>query len=261
MNEWSKHRKRVIFYIVFSTLIFFLSIPAYFVFYKPATCTDSVINGDETGVDCGGSCAILCQAEALPILSKGDPRLLELNDESHVLVAVFQNPNLTGEILRARYTFKIYSRDSAAPLKIIEGETFVPRNSTFAVFEGPIELNEESGLRVTFEWKKESFDWKKTTAVIPEILIKDKVFSKEKTDPRLSLTVENQELTPIQNLELIALLYSEEGNIIGASKTYVDRLSAGEEAQVIFTWPRPFSATTTLSEIITRVSPDKTYIR
>lgn len=261
MNEWSKHRKRVIFYIVFSTLLILLSIPAYFVFYKPATCADSVMNGDETGVDCGGSCTILCQAEAFPILSKGDARLLQLNDKAHVLVAVFQNPNPTGEIARANYVFKIYAKDSAAPLKIIEGETYVPRNSTFAVFEGPVELNEQTGLRVTFEWREESLDWEKTTAEIPEILIKDKVLSKEKTDPRLALTVENLSLSPVQNLELIALLYSAEGNIIGASKTYIDRLSANESTPVIFTWPKPFSATTTLTEIIPRVLPDKTYIR
>ena len=35
------------------------------VFYRAPTCNDRVQNGDEKGIDCGGSCKNLCTSDAL----------------------------------------------------------------------------------------------------------------------------------------------------------------------------------------------------
>ena len=36
----------------------------YFVFFaQPATCFDGVMNGSETGIDCGGGCVRVCAAD------------------------------------------------------------------------------------------------------------------------------------------------------------------------------------------------------
>ncbi len=76
MNDWSRMRKRLVLIILIVAIVVLIGVPLYFLFYKAPTCSDGLMNGDETGVDCGGSCQRLCTAESLPIVINGDPRVL-----------------------------------------------------------------------------------------------------------------------------------------------------------------------------------------
>lgn len=262
MNSWSRTRKRIILSIVLFAVIVLIGIPLFFLFYNKPTCFDKKLNGDETGVDCGGSCQLLCSAESLPIIMKGDPRVLIVASSTYEVVALLDNPNQTAEILRARYTLKVFDSISPIPLKIIEGETFVPKGATFAIFAGPFTL--EVGLvptRGTLEWEKGSLIWQKNTEPVPEIIIKDKLVTGADSNPRLEATVENASLESVSNLDFVALISDEEGNIFAASKTFIDTLSVGEEAPIIFTWPRSFVRNATQIDIITRIFPDPSFIK
>ncbi|MEK7148097.1 MAG: hypothetical protein AAB758_02260 [Patescibacteria group bacterium] len=262
MNEWSRTRKRIILGIILFVLIVVIGIPLFFLFYNKPSCFDKKLNGDETGMDCGGSCQLLCSAESLPIVAKGDPRVLKIASSTYEVVALFENPNPTAEIRLAHYTLKIFDKDNSIPIRTIEGNTYIPKNTIFAVFEGPFTV--ETGVepvRATLEWAKGSLIWQKNTYQLPEIIVKDKVLSKESSSPRLEAIVENASLEDIENLDIIVLISDEDGNIFAASKTFIDFLPSAGETPVIFSWPRAFAKKAAQIDVIVRILPDKSFIK
>jgi hypothetical protein len=262
MNQWSRRRKRIILALIFFVLIVLIGLPIFFLFYRAPTCFDKKQNGNETEVDCGGSCQLLCTTQSLPLLLKGDPRVLKIKENTFELVAAIENPNANGEIYRAGYTFKLYGNSSAIPLKLVEGETYVPKGSTFAIFEGPFVLEEGAvPNRVTFEWKEESLVWRKGATGTTRLLVKDLNLSREDIHPRLDASIENLSLEDVSNIELVALISNDTDSIFAASKTFIDRLSVRESIPVVFIWPGPFNERALDIKIIIRIFPDRSFIR
>lgn len=258
MNSWSRRRKRIILAILFFILIVLVGVPIFLLLYRAPTCFDGRQNGDESGIDCGGSCQLLCRAESLPLIIKGDARVLTLATSTYQVVALIENANHDAEIYRAEYILKVYDSSSAVPVKTLNGFVYVPAGSVFTIFEGPFTLeNSFSPNRAVLEWKNESLVWQKHVSPQPPLLVKDEVFSRLETNPKLEAMVENQTLENISNIDLTALISDADGNIFAASKTFIESLPAGEKNQIIFTWPRPFEREPVGTEIFIRVVPDK----
>ncbi|PIQ66537.1 MAG: hypothetical protein COV96_00935 [Candidatus Zambryskibacteria bacterium CG11_big_fil_rev_8_21_14_0_20_42_18] len=244
MNQWSIERKRIIFSIVALALVTLIGAPLFFWLYDAPTCFDTKQNGDETGIDCGGSCRLLCTAESLPLVLNGDPRVLKVSENTFEVVVSVNNTNTLGEIYRAGYTFKVYEAQNTIPIKVIEGDTFVPKGATFAIFEGPFNLGEGvKPTRVTFEWKEDSLVWQKNVSPVPELKVEGLNLSREITSPHLDANITNLSLENVSNIDLIAIVSDESGNIYAASKTFIETLPAGKTAPLVFTWPEPFRET------------------
>lgn len=262
MNEWSLRRKRMIFSLIVVFLLVLLGFPTFFLFYKEPTCSDQKKNGDEVGVDCGGSCEKLCLAQSLPLLLKGDPRVLEISPGVYQVVAVVENPNVSAEVRRARYSLKLFQPPSAVPLTVIESSTFIPRNSTFVIFEGPMNLGDVKPTKATLEWDIDSLDWQRTENVLPDLEIRNITLTREDTEPRVDALLVNNSLDKASNVELIALISGEDGNIFASSKTFVEEIPGTGISPVVFTWRQPFASSSVATiDIITRVFPDRSYIR
>ncbi|MBI2673892.1 MAG: VWA domain-containing protein [Candidatus Zambryskibacteria bacterium] len=240
MNQWSVQRKRIVLAIVVFALIILIGAPGFLIFYQAPSCSDSKQNGDELGVDCGGSCQLLCTAQSLPLIPKGDPRVFEFGPGVYGVAAVVENPNIAAEILHARYTLKLFEKSSLTPARSIESETLVPNNGTFVVFEGPIDIGERRLDRATLEWQTNTFIWQKNTQIIKNVETRNIFLTREDTKPRVSATLINDSLNHISNIELTALVSGEDGNLIAASKTFVERLAAGESVPITFNWLEPF---------------------
>src|SRR3989344_8040872 len=117
MNSWAKNRKRMIFGLVFLFLILVIGLPLFLLIYQKPTCSDGKQNGDETGVDCGGSCSRLCAVESLPLVVKGDPRILKVATSTYEGVALINNLNSNVEVASAHYKFKLFDGQSLASFK------------------------------------------------------------------------------------------------------------------------------------------------
>lgn len=261
MNEWSARRKRIIFLLALFCLMILIGLPLFFFLHKTPNCSDNVQNGDETGIDCGGSCKLICKAESLPMLTKGDARVLSVATSTFEVVASVENPNVRASVLRAGYTFKLFTASSSIPIKTIEGETYIPQGSSFALFEGPFNLVDYIPTRATFEWNPETLIWQKDTSRIPSLSIEGSVLSNPLITPRIDATLHNDSLGKVSNIELVALVSDENGNIVASSKTFVGALDAGGSAPLVFTWPAPFKTATTSIEILPRILPDRSYIK
>ncbi len=262
MNEWSKARKRNAFLIFLTFLIVVVALPYYYLFIREVpACFDNKQNGDETGVDCGGSCSLLCSGESLPIIMKGDPRVLKIASSTYELVAYATNPNAGSAILKAGYTFNLYEASSSVPIKSVTGYTFVPKNSDFAIFEGPLNLGDKTPTRTTFLWDNASLTWVKDASAFPGITVTDTGVSNASTSPRIDGMVRSSSLDALNNIYLIALVFNDTGTIMAASKTYIDTLSPRESSPVVFTWPNSFKEIPASVKILPMVLPDSSYIK
>lgn len=262
MNDWARRRKRIILAIVLLAVFILVGVPLFFIFYRKPTCSDLKMNGDETGVDCGGSCQRLCSAESLPLILQGDPRVLVVASSTYEVVAIVNNPNQRAEAQGARYEIRIYDGTSAIAIKTIEGSTFIPKGATFAVFEGPFQLEAQVvPARATIEWKLDELSWKKNDAAEPEIDIVDVALTGATSTPRLEARVRNASLSAVSNLDFVALLSDSNGNLFAASKTFLDAIPAGESAPILFAWPRPFAEPASQIQIVKRIFPDRSFIR
>ena len=143
----------------------------------------------------------------------------------------------------------------------IEGETFIPKNTTFAIFEGTFMMEEEIPVKAIFSWQEEDLTWQKSNTALPKISIRSKDLTKAESAPRLELRVSNDALETIYNVEFIVLLSDPEGNIFAASRTFLDSLSPSNLTPTVFTWPTAFQKQVSLIDVVPRVLPDRSFIR
>jgi hypothetical protein len=90
--QWSVYRR--ILYIsgaLFVVILFFTYINRDSIFPAP-TCTDSVQNGNEQGVDCGGGCALLCVDQYQPLAVTVSRFYERANGDNQVLILI-ENKN------------------------------------------------------------------------------------------------------------------------------------------------------------------------
>jgi len=238
MASWATRRKLQYFGIIALAFLLFVGLPFYIFIYQKPTCFDGFKNGSELGIDCGGSCRLLCSQDVSEPVSRWDPRIFLVSPGTYTALAYFENPNVTGEVLSAPYTFRLYDKDGL-PITERKGVTFIPKGNTFAVFEGNIKTGERIPVRATFDFDSKLV-WTRNLTVDPDISIANKAISKEDSNPRVEATVSNKSLDAVPNIELIAIIFDGSGNAIGASRTFLENLDKGESKNVVFTWPMPF---------------------
>ncbi|PIQ92098.1 MAG: hypothetical protein COV70_01380 [Parcubacteria group bacterium CG11_big_fil_rev_8_21_14_0_20_39_22] len=252
MVSWSAKRKITIISILSGMLVVFIALPIFFVLYKAPTCFDGKQNQGESGVDCGGSCSLLCEAEALePIVHW--QRAFKVTDGVYTATAYVENPNLDSSSQNVPYSFKLYDSNNIL-ISERKGRTFIPVKKSFAIFEDTILTGEREPVRTFFEFLDEPV-WNKTEVIDPPIRIKSRILTQEETSPRIDAVVENITLNPVSNIEVVAIIYNSAGNSIATSRTKVDRVGGFDSAPIVFTWPEPFKDPVSRIETIFRVIP------
>jgi hypothetical protein len=259
MNSWSSRRKFFIFFLVLIVLGVVLGLPLYFFFHRAPSCSNGKMDGDETGIDCGGSCTTICTTDSLPLIMHGDPRVVPVASSTYALAVSIQNPNVSGRVDHAAYTVKFFDATSGEPLKTIDGSTYVPPAATFALFLGPYDFGDAVPVRAVLSWS--TLTWVKDINRMPVIEVHDPLLSDTESKPHLVATAVNPGSSAVSNIEFVALIKDSGGTIIAASKTVIHSLPPEGSAPLIFTWPKPFVATPTAVEVVPRVVPDSSYFK
>ena len=238
-SSWSSRRK---FFYTLGIVVILASI-SFAIFwkfwYRAPSCTDRLKNGDETGVDCGGKCSLVCADEALKPVLQGDPRILQVSPGVYSAVAFLENHNISFSAPQVNYKFTFYNKDGKVMYERL-GSTVLPKNKVAAIFEGNINIATSTPARVSFELDK-NIVWVKDAEPEPEIKIKHTPLLNQDKLPRIESTVENDSLLEVRNLEIVAVILDGKDNVVAASRTFVDRLKKGETTNVFFTWPSPFA--------------------
>jgi len=238
--------------VLFFALIIFAFV-APIIFKKP-TCTDGKQNGEETGIDCGGSCALVCKEEvSSPVVLWS--RAFSVVDNNYNLVAFIENRNKNSAVYSASYEFRIYDKNNKL-LGRREGRTFIPPNQQFAIFESRFNSGQNEIKTVTFEFIQ-PITWVKknpTLGTLP-IRVSDIVFDNNKDTPTLSAIVNNDSIYDLPEFDVVAILYDINKNAINASKTHKDKLLSNNKLPVTFTWPEVLSSVPVTEDILIQINP------
>ncbi len=239
-SSWAGRRKTI--YLAGAVLV--VSTACFLVFwqfwYQAPTCSDNLKNGDEAGVDCGGTCSLICKADTLAPIVRWDPRLFEVLPKVWSAVVYVENPNIDADAVYAPYKFVIYDTANQV-LYERKGATLLPKHKTVGVFEGSITLPEGSRPGRTLFELEDNVLWQKGKAEEKNISITHTPILRLTTTPRIEATVKNESLSEVKNVELVAVIFDGKDNAIAASRTFVDSLSKDQSVPVFFTWPKPFT--------------------
>ncbi len=258
--NWALRRKLLytLFFLVVIILILYQIFGA--VFHQAPTCTDGKKNGDESGIDCGGSCSLLCQNETAP-LSVLWYRALPYAPHIFDAVAVIHNENLNGVARKVKYTFRLYdTRDLLIGERT--GYTFVPPRTTFAIYEPNFDAGSLNVKRTDFYLGNDSEDtnpvvWEKISDknITNKTRVTETIFDSLESTPRLKAHIVNDNGRTISHIKLIAIAYDSNGNAIGASSSVIDSLTDKEETDIVFTWRNPFPQTPVKSDVFIMINP------
>ena len=256
MSKWSVKRKRRILIIIGILVLILLAL----IFVrvensKVPTCFDGILNGQETGVDCGGACSKVCLDEINNLVVWWE-RPFKVANGVYNTVAYVENQNLYSGIQRLNYEFRLYDKNNILVSQPVTGFAFIEANKRSAIFESGITTGDNEAYTVFFhinsiqQWDRVPQEYSYNLFKISE-----PVLTNQNTAPKLSANVRNESFINFEDVPVVAILYNQEDNAIAASQTFIDTLDQGTEQKVFYSWPEPFGDTVSRIEIIPRIDP------
>ncbi len=207
--------------------------------YSAPTCFDKLRNGNETGVDCGGSCSLICDGGAIKPIVRWDPRLFEISPGLWSILVYVENPNPNMDAVYVPYSFTVYDVNNNILVER-KGATILPKNKTVGIFEGSIAVkNEAKPKRAIFELGS-GIVWHQNEQMNDGIVITHSPLLRLDSAPRVEANVKNNGIEEIKNIELVVAIFDGSDNAIAASRTFVESLKKDENTNIFFTWPKPF---------------------
>ncbi len=244
--------KRQLLYIF--SIVLFLAIVGFLIILptlnKPPTCSDGIQNGDETGIDCGGSCPDACLSQVIPVTYLWT-RTFEVVPGRYNAVAYIANHNKNYAAEKVSYRFRFADANNVYVGQRV-GTTFIPPGTNFAVFEPAIDVGNSIPVYATFEFT-ETPEWLQVSSDKInqlKVLVSNIELSNPDTSPELSATVKNSSLFTIPDISIVTILYDKSNNAVSASSTYLNQLNPLSSADINFTWPEPFAGDVVAKEFI-----------
>lgn len=200
------------------------------------TCNDGVQNQGEVGVDCGGPCGP-CGVESAQAIRVNSVVAIPLAGGVSVVAEVL-NPNVEFASPLFAYTLELYD-SLGKSVRVLRGSSFLYTGEVSYVVYPRVDIDSSlvTGARMSID----SVDWvatdefvKPSIQVLESESIKNSFFY-------VNGTIKNNDERPYNNVAVVALLYTNEGNLIGASQSIVDMIDPFANAQ--FSIPFPASLT------------------
>lgn len=218
-------------------------------FYVTPTCLDNRQNGDEEGVDCGGSCTRICAFEVVQPEAKW-ARSFRVSDTQYNAVAYIENQNRIAASPEVTYTFTLF--DAQGLITERKGTTILPPDSVYPVFEGRIDTGGRVPTQTFIEIDPVEL-WLPADVGRDQFTITDRKLSNADGKPRLDAKIYNNALTQADTVEVVATIFDAKGNALTSSRTFIDNFAPRSEASAVFTWPEPIAKTVRSCEVPTDV--------
>lgn len=238
--DWAQKRK-IIYALGFGiAVILIAAYPVYNVTHPASTCFDKKQNGGETGVDCGGPCALYCAVDIKPLHIVWT-KAFSLGGSTYDLGAYVENPNTKAGIKNAHYTFRVTNTTGEVLLEKT-GSTEIAPGSAFVLFEPQVSISgSPDNVDVVFN-PDDATHWLKASTALSIVTTKNQNLKNADSSPRFDATLVNTDLqNPVSNLTLSAVVYDALRHPVALSRTYVDNIPMGETQDIFFTWPNRFS--------------------
>jgi len=245
--SWSSRRRGIYFGVFGIIILLVFSFIYYLFFYQEPTCTDRKQNQDEEGIDCGGVCPLVCSFEtADPIVLWA--RTFEVSQNFYNFFALIENPNIDAKAYNTPFSFRVYDKDNVL-IQERRGKIDILPRVIMPVFERTVDVGNRIPVRTIFEFTDKPV-WIKTQEEQPNLSVGSKDLTNLETTPLLKTSIQNKTTKTINNIEITAILYDNNGNAINISQTIIDSLVKNQSKDIVFTWSKPFEKTPARIEII-----------
>lgn len=241
LMSWAARRRFIILFLLGAAAFAFAAIVFIATFSKAPSCSDGTQNQDEAGVDCGGPCAFLCveQVHAPTVLfTKALPNGSGRTD----VVASVENINTNAAAKDVPYTITLYGAGQMF-VQEVTGTFDLPPSSSVAVFIPGISSGNQRTIRAFLTIATSSLEWYSLTAdeLVRPIAVST-TLGGATSSPRIDASISNASVMPMTNVRVIALVYSQQGEVIAASQTVVPSIPAQGQSIATFTWNTPFTS-------------------
>lgn len=237
---WAQKRQLTIIGIILGALLILGSIgtASYVYLTDTSSCFDALQNGDERGIDCGGSCERICEADVRTVFVEfaqyvGDGPRADI-------VAQVTNPNTNADVFNATYTAELFT-SGGDRIAIREGVVHIPARSTATIFVQDIAPNVPRsrllGARAVVTLDNILYV---DGTPLPKPTVESFRWNTTGSAPVLSVTITGDLDTELLRVPLTAIAFDEGGRVLAASRSVIDRLPRSESRSVFFTWSEQF---------------------
>lgn len=222
-----------------STILLLVVLLVFLFYDDSANCFDGIVNGDESGIDCGGSCVRICPASVTaPSVVWSDS--FKIADGQYNAVAYVENINAIAATKSLEYTFTLYSQGQLVAER--RGVAVLPPDSVYPIFEGRIITDGKEVTETRFTIEPVAV-WQPATMGIEQFRVFDIRLRGADTLPRLTARIENTAIQSAQNVEIVTTLFNEDNEPLTASQTFIEELQGRNNQEVVFTWPESIAKT------------------
>jgi hypothetical protein len=235
MATWSSKRKFIYAIIAMILVAVCIGFPAWKILYVPPSCVDNRQNGDEQGIDCGGSCTKVCQNAFLPLPSPSWVRFKQIVPKTYNAAAYIVNPNPKAGAKKVPYTLEMIDANGL-PLSHMSGTFDIAPGRNTLVFAGPFSITTQTPVRATFTVDRDPV-WYVGNDPLPTLAVTSKNYVEASTTSSLNVTLKNTGPLALPALNVYAILTDTSDNVIDFSRTVVDGIAPAGSVIAPFTWP------------------------
>lgn len=246
--SWASRRQFIIVSLICGVIVALVAATAIAIFYDTPSCTDRRQNQDETGIDCGGSCARLCVAETrAPNVTFVRP--LTTGQGRTDVIAYLENPNRTAAAKNARFTIELYDSGGIVIARK-DGTVDLPPGAIVPVYVPGVYGGPQTVARAFLTIDPTSLVFMKYTdeRIIPRY--NNDVQMLGAGAPRITASFSNPSALLLRDIPVIATVFDANENAIAATQTLLSELPPQGTAQVTFVWNEPFSAPPVRVEVV-----------
>lgn len=236
--SWASSRRTLILTVVFSVIAALIAVTLIATLYETPSCSDGKQNQDEGGVDCGGSCALVCEEDAASPVVSFVRDVKGLRGRTDV-VAYVENPNGFAAVKGARYTVELYGEDRTLLAKR-SGTTDLPPGEGVPLYLPNVYAGGAVVSQAFLEFDGASLVWYRfdEERVIPRV---SDIQLGELDTPRVRARLSNPSVETLRNIVVIATVFDGEGNAIAATQTVVPQIPAQGSVDTVLTFAGSFS--------------------
>ncbi len=249
--EWAKKRKIIYAFATVTIVLVFAVYQLRGVLFPDPTCFDEKQNGFESGIDCGGTCALKCFNEISPVSVEWS-RAIKTSKNTYDFVALLSNKNVNSAPVSLGYIF-LALNSKGEVIKSEVGSTTALVSGSFPIIKQNVTINQEPAsviVRVTQSPYYATFE----NPTSPIIRVTDYRYEAGSIS-RIYITVTNTSRNVYLKLPIRLVAYDERGNVVATGESILPSLSKEEQRQVVFTWHYTLPTTPTKFRAYPMLSP------
>jgi hypothetical protein len=236
--SWAARRRATILGGIGLVALVFLAVLLYPVVYHAPSCVDHKQDGNEVGVDCGGSCPYLCESQVEGPVVRFTQAFSPAPGKTDV-VAYVDNPNQEAYAIGVPYALALYGADNVLVGRT-SGTLDLPPASTVPVFVANLPTGGQTVERAFLSINPDSIAWQPGADTRAKLSVGSPELSTTAAGARVTVALANPYAEPIEDVTVVATVFDADGNVIEASRTLLSSIPAQGSASAAFTWNGPF---------------------